>query len=1136
MNKKRLAIAFLAILLSGGLTFFFLKTEKSEAAIKSSHPRIWLKDSRLSDLRQRACYDDSGQTISGCTPSASWTRLKNWVDDHMDFTPEADSPGYSLDALRVVNFALVYKITQDESYGEAAVDKIFTFIDSTDRFDDSRTTVTYAFTNQGYALRYYVPGVSLTFDWAYDCFSASQRSEINSLLDQIGDRIVDGRGATETEGSLWAYHDASNNYWYGHMWALTSSAYAIYNEGTNSAGTFLNYVKNTMIPEAENETKNQTLNWPGCMGNDMCDLASNKVGHSKGGEWSEGNGYGPVNTEFLFSSLLAIKSSEGVNYLNDFNMQNEYILQTIYTALPSMTDNVVAGQTTGSSINGKCSLPVMLAVAAGENSTQSKYGAYYFTHDRFAGSAGDCYPYTYKYFNFFIWTDTDHAKVNYEDNLDNSYYAEGMRIMSHRSDWTNSATWLQMRFNGHYSGHTHNGQGGNFSLYKNGWLVADNAKYSDNEDTYFNVVYLPDDADTQMWYDQPIIDYRVETNTYIYYAGDASPVFTNATCGSKNWRDCDVETNQRRFFYLKDKYLLVYDRVETDDAHDEKKWQIYFDGQPTLSSNIASYDNGESKVFVKTLWPANPNTSTSDFSCRNCNDWRYHVSYPSDQTYNNFLHTMEVENSGVSSMDTNNLVTSSNGNMLGSFVNNQYLIMFSEDNTEISSTTYNISAGGKVTHFITGLEPNTTYYFSGPTLCNNLETNSSGVLSFTSDGSGQVSISTSSLGCQTTDLIPSPYTPDDSNAPVTETPGVCQEEWSCNDWSACFSGRKTRQCLDYNNCGTTTNKPAESVSCQAQGTAQDNPSQEKYLAVTPTTHGGPHVRIYDKNLNLHSQFFAYAENFRRGVNTTMGDIDGDGQIEVITGTGPGSAPHVRIFDTAGNLENQFYAYPARFRIGLSLAAGDVDGDGIDEIIFAPQERGGPHIRIFKYNTSNGNFDLFDQFFSYPSHFRMGVNVTAGDLNNNGREEIIVAPKNRGGPHVRTYEYSQGSFQLYSQFFAYIHSFRGGVSLAVGDTDNDGHNEIITGAGPGGGPHVRIFNAQGEYKYQFFAASTSFRGGVDITSFDYDQDGAHEIISAAYSEGLPGVKVFDYNNQSFQEEEMFYAFSTLYRRGIRVTGH
>jgi len=366
----------------------------------------------------------------------------------------------------------------------------------------------------------------------------------------------------------------------------------------------------------------------------------------------------------------------------------------------------------------------------------------------------------------------------------------------------------------------------------------------------------------------------------------------------------------------------------------------------------------------------------------------------------------------------------------------------------------------------------------------------------------------------------------------------CIEDWSCTAWSDCLGGTRTRSCQDLNTCETEIYKPIELEYCAVGGGLTEETTNEHYLAVTPSAHGGPHLKLYDQNLNLYAQFFTYATNFRKGVNSCLGDIDGNGEPEVITGTGPGSAPHVRIFDTRGSLRFQFYAYPSDYRVGITVAAADVNGDGLDEIIVAPQKGGGSHIRVISYNREQKKFEIYKQFFAYPANFRMGLNITGADLNNNGLAEIIVAPRTFGGPHIRIYEYSPVSrdFRMKNQFFAYAFGFRGGVSLATGDIDNDGIKEIITGAGPTGGPHVRIFDHRGNYKNDFFAASTRFRGGVDVTTMDYDLDGADEIITGAWSEGVPGVKVFDFENNKFTEEKFFYAYDPLYRQGIRVTGN
>ncbi|MDX9893251.1 MAG: S8 family serine peptidase [Patescibacteria group bacterium] len=233
--------------------------------------------------------------------------------------------------------------------------------------------------------------------------------------------------------------------------------------------------------------------------------------------------------------------------------------------------------------------------------------------------------------------------------------------------------------------------------------------------------------------------------------------------------------------------------------------------------------------------------------------------------------------------------------------------------------------------------------------------------------------------------------------------------------------------------------------------------------------GGPHVRIFDINGKLISQFFAYAKDFRGGVNIATADLDNDGKAEIITGPGPGIEPEVKVFDLNGNQKLGFLAYGQNFLGGVKVAAGDVDGDGRDNIVVGAGNGGGPHVRIFEYNGK-----LLSQFFAYNSDFHGGVNVAVGDFHGDGKAEIVVSIEKDSLPTVRVFNY-QG-IKL-SDFFAFEFDFLKGVEVAVGDVTGDGLAEIIAGKAQGGAPLIKIFNINGKLKSEFFAHSKGYTGGV-----------------------------------------------------------
>ncbi|MFC1662930.1 S8 family serine peptidase [Patescibacteria group bacterium] len=295
------------------------------------------------------------------------------------------------------------------------------------------------------------------------------------------------------------------------------------------------------------------------------------------------------------------------------------------------------------------------------------------------------------------------------------------------------------------------------------------------------------------------------------------------------------------------------------------------------------------------------------------------------------------------------------------------------------------------------------------------------------------------------------------------------------------------------------------------------------VLTAPRSMGGPDVRLYSAAGNKVRSINAYHTAFRGGVNIATGDVDGDSKNEIITVPISNGGPHVRIFNKLGRLEKQWFAYEENFRGGLTVASGDLDNDGDDEIIVAPRSQGGPDVRIF-----NANGHKLKSIEAYHPSFRGGVDVATGDVDGDGVAEIITTPISAGGPHVRIFN-AQG--EVVNEWFAYEENFRGGLTVASGDLDNDGDDEIIVAPRSQGGPDVRIFNANGHKLKSIEAYHPSFRGGVDVATGDVDGDGVAEIITTPISAGGPHVRYFNFQGRLVGQ---WFAYTESFRGGLSIS--
>ncbi len=246
---------------------------------------------------------------------------------------------------------------------------------------------------------------------------------------------------------------------------------------------------------------------------------------------------------------------------------------------------------------------------------------------------------------------------------------------------------------------------------------------------------------------------------------------------------------------------------------------------------------------------------------------------------------------------------------------------------------------------------------------------------------------------------------------------------------------------------------------------------------------GGFARIFNREgVPLRNGFFVADARFAAGAQVLRRDLDGDGRLDAVGAEGG----RVRVLFADGR-SAAIVPYVGDVG-GVNVAVGDVVGDARLEIVTAPAGAGNALIRIW---TVEGK-EAAPAFHGFDPRFPGGASLAVGNIDGAGKDEIVVGAGPGGGPHVRVFS---GDGKVRDRgFFAYDPRFRGGVTVALGELTGDDKLEIVTGAGPGGGPHVRVWNFDGSARGRgFFALDARNRSGVSVAVVDVDKNNSRDVL-------------------------------------------
>jgi len=246
-----------------------------------------------------------------------------------------------------------------------------------------------------------------------------------------------------------------------------------------------------------------------------------------------------------------------------------------------------------------------------------------------------------------------------------------------------------------------------------------------------------------------------------------------------------------------------------------------------------------------------------------------------------------------------------------------------------------------------------------------------------------------------------------------------------------------------------------------------------------------------------------------GVNATMGDLTGDGVTDLVVGPRRGIFnPSVHIFDgTTGQFVQELHPYADTQNSldGISVAVGDIDGDGWNDLVVAPASDVAQPIRVFSGDPSRYLTRIGADLWPVGEGAAAGLSVLVMDEFVNGaahRGQLVVGADFGGTSSIQLFRLDvDGQWSAVpSSRFQPFGNIAGGVPiLTAGDVTGDGVQDLFVSLPKNDAGDVRIFDGSQPGSQLGAAFATLYQpqsiSGVRMDAFDFNGDGLMDKLTA-----------------------------------------